>query len=624
MVYATNPNYKQLISIAAFLLAGSLLAPSGLCAPGDSPQITPPTAKISPNSATPDYTPLRDAIKNDDLSAAKAFLADHPKLFEKDAANPNGNYNAINTFTVINDTIKAKKIEFLKLFSENGADFSKRYDLLRNAIDANSPEIVDFLLQSADYKNYGFDVVNVFIKHGVDINAISSLTGKVPLATIISRPGNYGVSSSCRFLMDHMKSLTAPADNSGQSLIEIATLNSNIAVVKELHIRGVTIDNRSADGKTPLHGAVESLNLNMVEELIKNGADINAVDNDGETPLAVAFRYQLPAYYRVDERNKNSNLEIVLKLIESGASASIVDKHGVSVYMRGVLNRDTLLYRLLPSPFDRTSKLASIIVEDKVADLKAAVLKEPSLINEHLTGEGFTLLHLAAVRNSVKCLQYLIASGAGLNAADASSQTPLYWACKLNGNENAVKILLKAGANPYTASSSGDYPLSLAVSLNSLPEAQMLIAKMKDTPNSPDAWKIRHARSSLLDRVNPGSGEKIAALLFDNGFTLEKFSSLLTAAVYASNNELITVLVKHGSNLEGTATYSVGQLESAIESPTIDVSTVETLLKVGANPNVKTRDNQTILANLERGSNRFQSDRDKQIIELLKKYGAKE
>jgi len=51
---------------------------------------------------------------------------------------------------------------------------------------------------------------------------------------------------------------------------------------------GVSPDQRSGIGETPLMAAAKSARLNEIEILLKRGADVNAVSPKGETALDLA------------------------------------------------------------------------------------------------------------------------------------------------------------------------------------------------------------------------------------------------------------------------------------------------------------------------------------------------
>jgi uncharacterized protein len=74
----------------------------------------------------------------------------------------------------------------------------------------------------------------------------------------------------------------------GNTLLHVAALGSNSAIVLKLIDMGIDIEARNASGFTALHLACKSggmLNGAIVKPLLEHGADIEARSNEEDTPL---------------------------------------------------------------------------------------------------------------------------------------------------------------------------------------------------------------------------------------------------------------------------------------------------------------------------------------------------
>lgn len=94
------------------------------------------------------------------------------------------------------------------------------------------------------------------------------------------------------------------------------------------------------------------------------------------------------------------------------------------------------------------SRLMSASERGSVKAAKEAV-DEGALINEHEPSYGDTALHAAAGGVSIKVSEYLVESGAALDALNNDMMTPLMCACS-TGKKNGSKValfLLEKGAN---------------------------------------------------------------------------------------------------------------------------------------------------------------------------------
>ena len=72
--------------------------------------------------------------------------------------------------------------------------------------------------------------------------------------------------------------------------------------------------------------------------------------------------------------------------------------------------------------------------------------------------EGFTPLHLAAVKNDFARAEVLLKAGADPNAKNNDGYTPLHLAVGVNASK-AAEVLLKAGADPNAKNNTGFTPL---------------------------------------------------------------------------------------------------------------------------------------------------------------------
>jgi ankyrin repeat protein len=149
--------------------------------------------------------------------------------------DPNIQDKSLNRNTLLFVAVKAKNLELTKFLIEYGADINDKIyyskTALHEAIETEQTNIIELL-----------------IDNGADIYA---------------------------------------QDDKGQSAVGYALLKEGI--IELLIKKGLDVNHKYKDGKTPLHKAIETGTPNNIELLIKHGADINAQDKDGKTPLHKAI-----------------------------------------------------------------------------------------------------------------------------------------------------------------------------------------------------------------------------------------------------------------------------------------------------------------------------------------------
>lgn len=154
--------------------------------------------------------------------------------------------------------------------------------------------------------------------------------------------------------------------------IHKAADRGNLTVVKQFLQKGVAVDVRDRYGRTPLMYTLTK--LDNVQYLVEKGADVNARDNEGETPLMkAAFLGQL---------------DVVEYLAAQGADVNVRNEQGETPLMQATRNLDVVKF----------------LVEHG-ADVNAR------------NNQGETLLLKAAVSGRLSIVQYLLKSGAVVDAA---------------------------------------------------------------------------------------------------------------------------------------------------------------------------------------------------------------
>lgn len=179
--------------------------------------------------------------------------------------------------------------------------------------------------------------------------------------------------------------------------------------------------------------------------------------------------------------------------------------------------------------------------------------------------DGLTALMAASSRGSVPIIKALLASGADVNARDSIGETPLFYAVKL-GRKEAVEVLLQRGADPnvqnnnrVAASNSGYTPL--------------MYAAERGPSGTRGEWvEIINLLASKGAQLNVRN---------NHGF------SPLSLAQRRGDAEIVAALTKAGAREERSYT-SLSDEATLIKAARIgDLQKVESLLRMGASPDVR-------------------------------------
>ena len=283
----------------------------------------------------------------------------------------------------------------------------------------------------------------LFLKAGVDPNKRVGRKS-VPLYAAAER-GNVRVVAA---LLAHGAKADRKDLRHGATALHVAAEEGRTDVVKLLLARGADVTVRKRwSGYTPLHYAVARGSKEIVEMLLAvPQTDVNLKDTKGISPLQLA--------------RGGRRLEIARLLLERGAKPQAVDTDAPMSDGMSELHH---------AARDGNIAWARLMLEHG-GDLKA----RDSL--------GRNPLDVAVARAEPEVVEFLLAQGADVNAADRRGETALHrlrtWSA--NAEEKAARqkifaALLKAGADPNAMDGGGRTPLHAAAELDNVVVVRLLL-----------------------------------------------------------------------------------------------------------------------------------------------------
>ena len=480
--------------------------------------------------------------------------------------------------------------------------------------------------------------IQTMIQNSPDlINA--PVNGQTPL----ENAATHGWLKVAAYLLDHGVDVNA---RGGMALVDAAGAG-NRAMVELLLSRGADVNPKENAGQIPIHVAVQNGFQAVVEVLLANKADVNAQNSSGVTPLFLAAGRDSP--------------RIVSLLLEHKADVNLPDQAGATPLINAARSGQPENVKLLlaagANPNAETSSAGN-----RSAPRQAGF-------------SGRTALSFAAENGSPEMVKMFLAAKADPN--DGKRDAPLL--CAIDENDIAsAELLLQAGAKPNAMSgfdllrppgfsggrggrggfgggraggpvggfggqSRSVTPLWLAISENEFPMVQLLL-KYKADPNDSQtdgkpllfsALSETNMLEALLD-----AGAKVDAR--DSTTTTGDYRHLdWTPLLLAVNNGLpattVEILLKHGAN-PNARDGAFGQTAFhwmagwGYQRPP-DRKVLELLLDYKADPNVRNDVGQTPLDELKQWSvqaspvnglplDQKQKESLAELANLLRQHGA--
>ena len=333
------------------------------------------------------------------------------------------------------------------------------------------------------------EVTRVLVERGASINARDS-SDRTPLnATFHDASGTFDERyfDVVEYLLEHGADVDAQANTKHSTPLHLASYFGGFKVARLLLDRGVNINVRDKECRTPLHKVLTDLSNAMadyfvdgVRFLLDHGADVEAEDGDHSTPLHVISAY--------------GNAKAARLLLEHGANVDAVDvnhstplhvasqhgnvealrlllEHGANIHVRN--KKDQTPQHLLLAMWRGKSPDADI-------DIIRFFLERGADVDAVDDGQ-FTLLHMASYYGTIEVVRLLLQHGANINVRNGDGQTPLHRALVDIDGEfedhyfDAIQLLLEHGADVGALDGGHSTPLHLASQYDSVRAIRLLL-----------------------------------------------------------------------------------------------------------------------------------------------------
>ncbi len=363
-------------------------------------------------------------------------------------------------------------------------------------------------------------------------------------------------------------------DLEGQTLLHIAAKQNNIEEVAIFLKKGAEIDSLDANGKTPLLVALERRNIAIAEFLSGKNANIFVADNFGSSPFSYAKEVSLLDHIlnstTITQKDSLGKLAIhyAIEDYDVALTKKILDLGVPTVGLKS--DENSLLIIAYRDPNRKESAMiASLLLASGAEPLFGDFEEFERAVIKRNYGARFsngeTALHVAARKNHLGFVDYLIEEGCPIDARNMANSTALHEAVR-NGNVLCVSHLLEKGADPTLRDGFGNSTLHIVMPKESRLEIFKLILSTPVSCNLKDSFGETPLHIAIRLRYEL----EVIKLLIEKGGDIEEKNKMgdspLYVAVQTEQEAICQYLASiganiHSENLSGKTTFVVSFLK---------------------------------------------------------------
>ena len=350
-------------------------------------------------------------------------------------------------------------------------------------------------------RNGHTSVVSLLIENGANPDK-RTISGWTPLEFAAA----YGWFHTAKLLVEEEADINIQSTG-GWTPLHSAIKNGHTHVAQFLIQRNAALK-ATGDGWTPLHQAAERALFTIMRQLLQRGADVNARTDHGDTALHLCIQAR-------DEVDEKQCLAVVKLLLERGAQFTANTDGWTALHAAAACDYTEIINFLLDQGVDvnvqtnqRITALQVAIFNDSLESAKLLLRRGAKGMDRDKFGK--TALDRAVVRERLEFAKSIVErDDCDVNAATDLGVTPLRKAIE-RGTDEMVEYLISSGArldalDPYGMRCS-DWLKRLRPDFH-LRTRMLSIPDIPDYPPGPDMVILRRSLIDLTKALSTTTGK---------------------------------------------------------------------------------------------------------------------
>ncbi|GFU11199.1 ankyrin-3 [Nephila pilipes] len=359
-----------------------------------------------------------------------------------------------------------------------------------------------------------------------------------------------------------------------QKKLFIALEEGDMKTIHDCLNKGADIYGKDLHDSTCLHFSAKAPSIDAIKYVLQQGLDMNSKDFSHQTALHVAAKFNRINIVKYLVEIKRMLVDDCDMVGETPLHAAIKNDSKKTTkfllkYKTDSATEGALGYSLLHSSISRgNTKVAEILLEREIN------------IDNNLSPDGYTALHIAAERGQVDSVNLLIMKKADIESKNVFDMTPLHLAVD-SGHLEVIKTLILKGAKVNSRDITDKTPLHNAA-LNGYKEIVKLLLDHQAEINASDLFHFTPLSNAALQghltvteillqnnglinidndfKTNPlhlaarNGHYKLVKLLLSHGASIDRKDENMRTALHCCSNEghfeIVKILVKRGADIE--------------------------------------------------------------------------